>query len=108
MGDELYIISDGGAATCLDARSGTVHWSERLSGNYSASPIFANGRIYFFGEDGKTTVVRPGKEFAELAENPLDGRIMATPAITARAFFLRTDTHLYRIESCPAEGDVVK
>ena len=98
VGDELYTISDGGVATCLDARTGEIHWTERILGNCSASPVSADGRIYFFSEDGKTTVVRPGKQFTPLAENQIDGRIMASVAIADRAFFLRSDTHLYRIE----------
>ena len=98
VGDELYTISDSGVATCLDARTGKIHWTERVLGDCSASPVFASRRIYFFSEDGKTIVVRPGKEFTRLAENEIDGRIMASVAIADGAFFLRTDTHLYRIE----------
>lgn len=98
VGDELYTISDGGVATCLDARTGKIHWTERILGDCSASPVFASHRIYFFSEDGKTIVARPGKEFIKLAENKIDGRIMASVAIVDGAFFLRTDTHLYRIE----------
>ncbi|MHC4402688.1 MAG: PQQ-binding-like beta-propeller repeat protein [Planctomycetota bacterium] len=98
VGDELYTVSDEGVATCLDARTGRLHWTERLSGDCSASPVFAGGRIYFFSENGTTTVVRPGKQFAPLAENRIDERIMASVAIADRAFFLRSDSHLYRIE----------
>ena len=99
VGEELYVISDSGIATCFDARSGETHWRERISGNYSASPLSVDGRIYFFSQDGKVTALKPGKEFVRLAENQIDGRIMATPAIVDRAFLLRGDTHLYRIEN---------
>jgi len=99
VGDGLYMISDGGVATCMDARTGEIHWAERILGNCSASPVFADGRIYFFGEDGKTAVVRPGKEFVLLAENEIDGRIMASVAIADGALFLRSEKHLYRIEN---------
>ena len=98
VGDEIYVLSDRGVATCMDAKSGEVHWAERVLGNCSASPTVAEGRIYFCGEDGKTAVVRAGKEFARLAENELEGRIKASLAIADGALFLRTDTHLYRIE----------
>jgi hypothetical protein len=64
-----------------------------------ASPVAANGRIYFFGETGATTVVRPGKEFERLAENHLDGRVLASPALVDQAVILRTATHLYKIQS---------
>jgi outer membrane protein assembly factor BamB len=98
VGEELYLISDSGVATCFDAQTGETHWCERISGDYSASPVYADGRVYFFSEEGKATVLRPGRQFAKLAENHLDGRIMASPAVVGRALLLRSDTHLYRIE----------
>ncbi len=97
VGDELYFVSDVGVANCVDARTGEIHWSERLAGAFSASPVYADGRIFFFGEDGTTTIVQPGKQFVPLAENSLDGRIMASPAMLDGLILLRTDTHLYRI-----------
>ena len=98
VGDELYLISDDGIATCLDAVSGEQHWQKRIGGNFSASPTFADGRIYLLDENGKTTVIAPGKTFESLAANQLEGRTLATPAMVDAAIFLRTDTHLYRIE----------
>jgi outer membrane protein assembly factor BamB len=97
VGDELYVVSDLGIATCLDARTGEVHWLERLGGNYSASPIFADGRIYFLSEEGTATVVAPGRAFRALARNTLDGATLASIAVSDRSFFIRSDTHLYRI-----------
>ena len=97
--DELVFISDNGIATCLDARTGSEHWKERIEGNYSASPLFADGRLYFFSQEGKTTVVGPGTEYSHLAENSLDGGFMASPAAAGKAIYLRTETHLYRIEN---------
>jgi hypothetical protein len=64
-----------------------------------ASPIAAAGRVYFFGKEGKTIVVKPGATFEPLAENKLDGTVIATPAMAGKSLFVRTDTHLYRIES---------
>ena len=98
VGDQLYLISDTGVATCFDARTGETHWCERISGNYSASPTYVDGRIYFFSEEGKATVLRPGPQLTKLAENHLDGRVTASPAVAGRALLLRSDTHLYRIE----------
>jgi len=98
LGDHLYFVSDRGVASCVDAREGEVIWSERLPGSHSASPVYADGRIYFFGEDGPITVLPPGDPFVRLAENRVDGRIMASPAFVDRSIFLRTDTHVYRIE----------
>src|SRR5205085_687108 len=77
VGDELYIVSDRGIASCLDAATGTVHWQQRLVGGYSASPIFADGRIYFLSEDALATVIAPGKEFRVLARNQLEGTTLA-------------------------------
>ena len=98
IGDELYLISDNGIATCLDAVSGQQHWQERIGGSYSASPTFADGRIYLLDEEGTTTVIAPGKTFEKLATSKLDGRTLATPAFLDQAIYLRTDKDLYRIE----------
>jgi outer membrane protein assembly factor BamB len=102
VGDELYCVSDSGVATCLDARTGEIHWSERLSDPHSASPVYADGRIYCCGEDGTTTVLRPGKRFLKLAENVVEGRMMASPAMLDGTIVLRTAEHLYRIDHPPA------
>jgi outer membrane protein assembly factor BamB len=101
VGDELYLVSDNGIATCLDAVSGEQHWQERIGGNFSASPTFADGRIYLLDEDGTMTVIAPGKTYQVLATNKLEGRTLATPAMVDETIFLRTDTHLYRIENPP-------
>jgi hypothetical protein len=98
VGDELCIVSDSGIVTCFDAHTGEEHWRERIGGNHSASPLSADGRIYFFNREGDATVIRPGKQFEVLAENHLDGQFMASAAIAGQALILRTDTHLYRIE----------
>jgi outer membrane protein assembly factor BamB len=97
-GDLLFMVNDGGIATCLDARTGSEVWRSRLGDSYSASPVSADGRVYFFSEDGKTTVIEAGRTFRILAENHLDDGFMASPAIDGRAFYLRTRTALYRIE----------
>lgn len=97
LGDELYWTSDDGMANCADARSGEAYWQERMNEQHLASPLLAEGRVYFFGMNGKTTVVKAGKPFEKLAENRLEGGVVATPAILDRTIFLRTDTHLYRI-----------
>jgi outer membrane protein assembly factor BamB len=96
--DLLYMISDGGVATALDAKTGEQVWSERVGGDTSASPIFAGGNIYFFNEAGKATVIAPGREFKKLSENTLASGFMASPAVTDNALILRTKTDLYRIE----------
>lgn len=97
VGDELYVVSDTGVLTVVEAKSGAVRYQQRLGGNYSASPILADGRIFFSSEEGTTTVVKPGRFFARLASNTLDGAILASMAVTDRAIYVRTDRHLYRI-----------
>ena len=97
----IYMVADTGVARCLDARSGEQVWQKRLEGKYTASPVYAEGLVYFFSEQGLTTVIRAGREGKEpeiVAENELDGRFMASPAIAGKSMFLRTDKHLYRIE----------
>ena len=98
VGDELYVVTDFGIATCVDARTGEIHWQERLGGNHSASPLYAGGRVYFQNEEGVTTVLAPGPEYRELARNRLDGIVLASMAVSDGTLFIRTDTHLYRIE----------
>ena len=98
-GDELYGVSDMGVATCWDARTGNVHWQEKLEGGYSASPLLADGRLYFQNENGLGTVVAAGREFRRLATNPLGERTLASYAVTGRALLIRTESRLYRIEN---------
>ena len=96
--DCLYMVDDGGTASCLEAKTGATVWSERIRGQYSASPLYADGRIYFFSHDGRCTVIRPGRTYELLATNRLPDGFMASPAVTGKALILRTKTHLYRIE----------
>lgn len=98
VGEHLYLVDDGGVASCLDAKSGELAWRERVGGRTCASPLFAAGRIYFFDRDGRTTVVAPGPEHRELAANDLDEGLMASAAVAGDALLLRTEQHLYRIE----------
>ena len=99
FGQEIYMVTDKGVASCLDAETGAVRYSERLGGEFSASPLVAGGRVYFFNEDGKTFVVDAGKQFTLLHTNRLDAGCMASPAVLGDAIILRTQTHLYRIEN---------
>ncbi len=97
IGDRLYIISDSGITTCLDAHTGEDKWIERITGNYSASPTLAETKIYFASHEGVTTIIEPGDEYKEIAKNVIEGQIMATPVPLDGALLLRTDTALYRV-----------
>jgi outer membrane protein assembly factor BamB len=99
VGDELYLVADSGVASCVDAKIGTIHWQERVCSNTSASPIFADGKIYIQDEQGLGVVLKPGKTFAKLAANSIGERTLASYAATDGALFIRGDKHLYRIQS---------
>ncbi len=98
-GNELYLISDPGFASCLDARTGKTHWKERVGGNFSASPLYADGRIYLQSEEGLTTVLRAGTKYERLAQNNIKEPTLASLAAADGAIFLRTEKHLYRIQA---------
>jgi outer membrane protein assembly factor BamB len=102
VGEELYAVSDMGVASCFDAKTGKVHWQERLDGNYSASPLAAEGRIYFQNETGTGTVIKASREFTKLATNSLEDRTLASYGVAENSLFIRTAGHLYRIGSAPA------
>lgn len=93
------MVDGGGIVTCLDLETGDALWTHRLAGNYWASPIFAAGRIYFFSEQGTTTVAEVDRrECRVLATNTLDDGCLATPAFIGSTIWLRTKTHLYALE----------
>ena len=95
----IYMVDDGGIASCIDAKTGKKVGARRLGGEYSASPLYADGRIYFFSQDGKTTAIEPGREMKILGEPKLEEGFMASPAVSGNALILRTKSHLYRIEA---------
>jgi outer membrane protein assembly factor BamB len=99
VGEELYLINDNGIAACVDAKTGTEHWRARVGGNHSASPIYADGRIYFLSEEGESVVIAPGKKFQALATNQLDGETLASMAVSGGSIFVRSRTHLYRLSN---------
>jgi outer membrane protein assembly factor BamB len=98
VGKRIFMVSDRGVASCLDATNGKPIWQSRLGGDFSASPLYADGRIYYPNQDGRTFVVAAEPQFKLLATNALDAGCMASPAVYDKALYLRTETHLYRIE----------
>ncbi len=93
-GGHLYVYNDGGIALCLDAVTGEEKWKVRLGGPVSASPIYANGRIYAMNERGITHVFAPDPgQFTKLAENTLGDEGFATPVFADGEVFLRTATN---------------
>ncbi len=97
-GDRLFMVSDHGNASWLDARKGEDLWRQRLGGRHYASPIYASGRIYTFSREGRTAVLEAGDAYVELGHGELDGAILASPAVAGSAIFVRTESHLYRLQ----------
>ncbi|MBC9869011.1 MAG: PQQ-binding-like beta-propeller repeat protein, partial [Opitutae bacterium] len=98
-GNRLYMVDDGGVATCLDTESGAMIWREKVGGNHSSSLILANGVIYSFNEFGDSRLFNADDTFKIVRENKLDVGMLASPAVKGNALILRTKTHLYRIDS---------
>lgn len=96
-GGLLYYVDDGGILSCVDALTGEAVYRERLSGKFSASLLLADGRLWVCSREGVTFVVAPGREFKLLAQNSLEGQIMASPIALDGALFIRTDKALYRL-----------
>ena len=93
----LYLVTEAGVAKCLRATTGEVIWRERLGDRFSASPVWADGKIYFLSDKGTTTVIQEGAEFKVLAKNELNETCKASPAISQRNIFIRSEKHLYCI-----------
>ncbi len=94
----VYMVSDLGTATCFEAKTGKIVWQKKIGRQFHASPLYADGKVYFLGRKGKTTIVQAGRTFKILAENQLDGEVNASPAIVGKSIIIRTNSHLYRIE----------
>jgi glucose dehydrogenase len=99
VGNRLYMVTSGGILSCLDTATGSIVWKERIASDFAASPLVAEGRIYFCDAKHKTTVIAPGDSLKVLAVNELADGCMASPAAVGKALILRTKTSLYRIEN---------
>jgi outer membrane protein assembly factor BamB len=93
----LFMATEMGIVTCIDAKTGERVWRERLGGIYSASPVAADGKIYLASENGETLVVKSARTPQVLAKNKLDMRVIASPAIAGGRIFLRGDRHLVAV-----------
>ncbi len=96
--DELYMVSDAGIASCLNAKTGEPYWNERIPGNYSASPIAHDGKIWFTSEQGNGVVLAAGKEFKIIKQNDMQEKTFASFAAVDGALFVRTEKQLFRFE----------
>ncbi len=93
----LFVITESSVAKCLKAATGEVLWRQRLGGKYSASPVWADGRIYFLSEKGETVVIEAGDAFEVLARNKLEEKCCASPAVSQGNLFIRSERNLYCI-----------
>ena len=93
----LYMASDVGAVTAIDAATGKRIWQQRVEGIFSASPVAADGKIYFVSETGETIVLKAGRQAEVLARNDVGERLIASPAISNGQIFLRSDDRLFAI-----------
>ena len=96
-GKYFFLVSDGGIASCLQARTGKVMWQERLGRHHSASPVSAGGKLYFLDDDGVTFILDASEKFRLIAKNPLGERCFASPAISRGHIFIRALKTLYCI-----------
>jgi len=93
----IYLVTEASVAKCLKAATGEVIWRQRLGGRFSASPVWADGKIYFLSDQGRTTVIQEGTKFKVLAKNELNETCKASPAISQGNIFIRSEKHLYCI-----------
>ena len=94
-GQSLFLVTNDGIARCLDAHDGRLRWKERLKGEYRASPLAAEGRIYFLNTTGRCTVLSASPRLDRLTENQLDDDTLASPAISDGHIFIRGRKWLY-------------
>jgi outer membrane protein assembly factor BamB len=93
----LFMANDGGIVTCVDPATGAKLWQERVGGLFTASPVAGDGKVYFANESGEVLVLEPARQSRILARNPVEGRLVASPAIADGRIFLRTDTQLLAV-----------
>jgi len=97
----LYTITRDNILHCFEASTGKPVWLKRLTGVHSASPVFADGRIYVLSEDGVTLVLRPGSRYDEVARNSVGERCLASMAVSQGHFYIRSSKHLFCIGASP-------
>ena len=98
--DELiYMVSDRGIGSCLEAKTGEVVWQERIGGNYSASPVYANGLIYLQSEQGDATVIEASRDFKVVSKNTFGERTLASYGVANGTLLIRTSEKLYCVRN---------
>ncbi len=101
VGRAVYLVDDRGIFSCMALEDGELLWQSRLGGNFSATPLYADEKLYCFDEEGKCHILLPSADEDEktfLPVNELDAGALASPCAQDGVLFVRTKTHLYRIE----------
>ncbi len=93
----LFMATERGIASAVDAETGETLWKQRLGGVFTASPVVAAGKVYLFAEDGNAYVVAAPRKFELLAQNALGERVLASPAVSGGHMYIRSDQHLFAI-----------
>jgi outer membrane protein assembly factor BamB len=96
-GDLLFLWGDGGIVACADARTGVLHWRERVPGSYYSSPVCVGDRLYGVSREGEVVVLAAAKRFELLARNPIGEGSHSTPAVAGGRMYLRTFSHLISV-----------
>lgn len=96
--DLIYFVNNGGVISCLEAKTGELVWKDRLKGQYYASPVYTDHKLFFCNVSGDITILKPGKTFEILHVNQLNDGFMSSPAVSGSELYLRTKSQLYRIE----------
>lgn len=95
---KLFLVDDGGSASCWDVKTGKMRWKERLSGKeHHTSAVVADGRVYLTSDEGVTFVLKASDEFEVLAKNPLGEPVYASPAFSDGDIIIRGAKHLWCI-----------
>ena len=97
VGNQVFMVSKDGIFSELDSETGEVVRTERLAGAFWTSPLFADGRIYLFNEQGGGYVVQAGKDWKLVGTNKLENGCMASPAAVGKIIIVRTKTHVYSL-----------
>ncbi len=95
--DLLFLFNDRGMVSCADVRTGAIHWRERLSGGFSGSPVYGDGKVYVIADDGTVLVIAAERQFRLLGRNPLGEPTRSTPAIAGNRLYFRTLSHLMAV-----------
>lgn len=95
----IYMIDTQNVLSCIDAKSGSAVYSQKMKNKHYSSPVYANGMIYFTSGKGETTIIKAGRKLNIIAENKLPGEVFATPAFLRNQILLRTDKSLYCIQT---------